>query len=182
MTLLLWLLFASNVLREAAVPGGCVAGVQRPAWSPRCCPRWWAWSPVRVVLGIVLAFVGSRRAMGVRLGIVGLVLGAIVGAILGSVTFDTKGALAVALTIGLRGRHRGHRSPFAVRHGFDPGAALRAARAARVDGHGGGDQAVPRAPVAPTAPEGRGSMSDGTQRPPDAVVRRWRQMERDAAR
>ena len=32
--------------------------------------------------------------------IVALVLGALVGAILGSVTFDTKGALAIALTIG----------------------------------------------------------------------------------
>ena len=71
------------------------------------------------VLGIVLAFVGSRRAMGVRLGLTGLVVGAIVGALLGSVTFDTKGALAVALTVGyvvaivvtiL----------VAVRHGFDP--------------------------------------------------------------
>ena len=38
--------------------------------------------------------------MGVRLGLTGLILGAVVGAILGSVTFDTKGALAVALTIG----------------------------------------------------------------------------------
>ena len=71
------------------------------------------------MLGIVLAIVGSRMAMGVRLGLTGLVVGGIIGALLGSVTFDTKGALAVALTIGyviaivvtiL----------VAVRHGFDP--------------------------------------------------------------
>ncbi len=45
-------------------------------------------------------------------------LGAIVGAILGSVTFDTKGALAVALTVGYVVAIAAS-VLFAVRAGFD---------------------------------------------------------------
>jgi len=72
-----------------------------------------------VVVGLVLAVVGSRSGMGVRLGVLGLVLGGIVGAILGSITFDTKGALAIALTVGYIVAIAGALM-LAARHGFDP--------------------------------------------------------------
>jgi hypothetical protein len=54
-----------------------------------------------------------------------LVVGALVGAILGSVTFDTKGALAVALIIGLL-TWIGVTVAVAVRTGFDPEARYEA--------------------------------------------------------
>jgi hypothetical protein len=53
------------------------------------------------------------------LALVGLAVGAILGAILGSVTFDWKGAIAVALTIGLV-TWLAVTGLLAVRRGFDP--------------------------------------------------------------
>jgi hypothetical protein len=74
-----------------------------------------------VVLGLLGLIVGLRRGGALRLLIVGLVVGAALGAILGSVTFDTKGALAIALTIGLI-TWSAVTALVAVRTGFDPEA------------------------------------------------------------
>jgi len=98
-TLLLWLVFASNVLRDSAVNAG-VSLQSSVRLEPALLPTLVGLVTGALVLGILLAILGSRRGMGVRLGVTGVVLGAIVGAILGSVTFDTKGALAIALTVG----------------------------------------------------------------------------------
>jgi len=98
-TLLLWLVFASNVLRDSAVNAG-VSLQSSVRLEPPLLPTLVGLVTGALVLGILLAILGSRRGMGVRLGVTGVVLGAIVGAILGSVTFDTKGALAIALTVG----------------------------------------------------------------------------------
>ena len=166
-TLLLWVLFASNVLRDAAVQRGRVAGVERP---PRARPAAHARGPGRraVLLGVVLAIVGSRRTMGVRLGLDrACSLGAIVGAILGSVTFDTSGALAVALHHRARDRPSWPPSLFAVASRLRPGAPLLAARAPGVHRDGGGDQAISRAPVASAATKGGGQVSDTTRPPAD---------------
>ncbi len=99
-TLVLWILFASNVLRDTAVNVG-VSLESSVRLEPAVLPTLVGLVAGAVLFGVVLALVGSRSSMGVRLGVTGLILGAIVGAILGSVTFDTKGALAVAYTIGL---------------------------------------------------------------------------------
>jgi hypothetical protein len=117
-TLLLWLVFASNVLRDTAVNAGrsLESSVRlEPAFLPTVVGL----VAGAVIVGILLAIVGSRRAMGVRLGLTGLILGGVVGAILGSVTFDTKGALAVALTIGYVVAIAASLL-LAARHGFDP--------------------------------------------------------------
>ena len=99
LTLLLWLLFASNVLRDSAVRAGqSLESTVR--LEPALLPTLVGLVTGALALGILLAIAGSRRALGVRLGVTGLILGALVGAILGSVTFDTKGALAIALTVG----------------------------------------------------------------------------------
>ena len=77
-----------------------------------------------LVVGVLLAVVGSRARMGIRLGLLGLILGGAVGAILGSVTFDTKGACAVALTTG-SSTWIAVAALLAARHGFDPEARYR---------------------------------------------------------
>jgi hypothetical protein len=117
-TLLLWLLFASNVLRDAAVQAG-ESLESSIRLEPALLPTLVGLVAGALLLGIVLAIVGSRMAMGIRLGVTGLVVGAIIGAILGSVTFDTKGALAIALTIGYV-TAIAVIILVAVRHGFDP--------------------------------------------------------------
>ncbi len=117
-TLALWLLFASNVLRDAAVR----AGRDIHTWvaiEPAALPTLAGLVAGAVILAVPLAIIGSRQGMGVRLGLLGLLLGAIVGAILGSVTFDTKGALAVALTIGYIAAIVASIA-LAARRGFDP--------------------------------------------------------------
>ncbi len=117
-TLLLWVLFASNVLRDAAVSAG-ESLESSVRLEPALLPTLVGLVAGAVLLGVVLAIVGSRRKMGVRLGLLGALLGAIVGAILGSVTFDTSGALAVAYTIGLVVAIVAT-AMIAMRHGFDP--------------------------------------------------------------
>ncbi len=117
-TLLLWIVFASNVLRDAAVRAGGSLEASI-GLEPALLPTLVGLVAGAVVLGVMLALVGSRRAMGVGLGISGLALGAVVGALLGSVTFDTKGALAVSLTIGLL-TSIVVILLVAVRQGFDP--------------------------------------------------------------
>ena len=116
-TLLLWLVFASNVLRDSAVNAG-QSLESSIRLEPALLPTLVGLVAGAVVLGILLAIVGSRQGMGIRLGVLGLLLGAVVGAILGSVTFDTKGALAIALTVGYVVAIAASLL-FAVRHGFD---------------------------------------------------------------
>ncbi len=99
-TVVLWALFASNVLRDTAVHAG-ESLESSVRLEPALLPTLVALAAGAIVVGGVLAIAGSRMRMGVRLGIAGALVGGIVGAILGSVTFDTKGALAIALTVGL---------------------------------------------------------------------------------
>jgi hypothetical protein len=119
-TLLLWALFASNVLRDSAVNAGrsleASSGIE-----PALLPTLVGLVAGGLVLGLLGLIVGLRRGSALRLLLVGLVVGAAIGAILGSVTFDTKGALAVALTIGLA-TWSGVTALVAVRTGFDPEA------------------------------------------------------------
>jgi hypothetical protein len=117
-TILLWLLFASNVLRDTAVNVGRSLEASLDI-EPAFLPTLVGLVTGAVVLGVALLVVGLRRGAAARLLLVGLIVGALVGAILASVTFDTKGALAVALTIGLAA-WIGVTALVAVRTGFDP--------------------------------------------------------------
>lgn len=123
-TLGLWLLFASNVLRDTAVNVGRSLEASL-AIEPALLPTLVGLVAGAVVLGVALLIVGLRAGGALRLLLVGLFVGALVGAILGSVTFDTKGALAVALTIGLVA-WIAVTVLVAVRMGFDPEARYEA--------------------------------------------------------
>lgn len=117
-TLLLWLLFASNVLRDTAVNVGRSLEASL-AIEPAFLPTLVGLVAGAAVLGVVLLVLGLRQGGALRLLIAGALVGAVIGAILGSVTFDTKGALAVALTIGLIA-WIAVTVLVAVRMGFDP--------------------------------------------------------------
>jgi hypothetical protein len=119
-TLALWALFASNVLRDSAVNAGRSLEASLDI-VPAFLPTLVGLVAGMVIVGLLGLIVGLRGGGALRLLMVGLVVGAIVGAILGSVTFDTKGALAVALTIGLA-TWSGVTALVAVRTGFDPEA------------------------------------------------------------
>jgi hypothetical protein len=123
-TLLLWALFASNVLRDSAVNMGRSLEASL-AIEPAFLPTLVGIVGGAIVAGLACLVIGLRRGGAVRLVIVGLVAGALVGAILGSVTFDTKGALAVALIIGLM-TWIGVTVLVAMRTGFDPQARYEA--------------------------------------------------------
>jgi hypothetical protein len=94
-------LFASNVLREAAVWAGRELEPILPL-EPALLPTLAGLVAGAIVFAVIMAV--AARAAGAPLGSMlaaGLVLGAIVGAILGSVTFDIQGAVAVSLMLGL---------------------------------------------------------------------------------
>jgi hypothetical protein len=99
-TVLLSIVFGSNVLRNAAVAAGEWAAPSL-ALDPASLPTLIALLLGAVVLGVVFWLIGLRVGSAIRLLIAGLVVGAILGAILGSVTFDWQGAVAVSVTIGL---------------------------------------------------------------------------------
>jgi MFS family permease len=117
-TLLLWALFASNVLRDTAVNVGRSLETSL-AIEPAFLPTLVGLVAGMVVLGIAGLILGWRRGGVAGLLVLGLVIGAAMGAVLGSVTFDTKGALAVALVVGLI-TWIGVTVLVAVRTGFDP--------------------------------------------------------------
>jgi len=123
-TILLWLLFASNLLRDAAVNAGRALEASL-AIEPALLPTLAGLVAGAIVLGVALLIVGLRGGAGVRLLLLGAIVGGLVGAVLGSVTFDTKGALAVALTLGLV-VWIGVTALVAVRTGFDPEARYEA--------------------------------------------------------
>jgi hypothetical protein len=117
-TILLSILFASNVLRDAAVS----VGQQLEASlliEPALLPTLVGLVTGGLVLGLVMLVIGLRVGAAFRLMTIGIVLGVIVGAILGSVTFDTKGAVAVSLTLGLIA-WIATTIAIAARRGFDP--------------------------------------------------------------
>jgi hypothetical protein len=120
-TLALWALFASNVLRDSAVNAGRSLEATLPDIEPAFLPTLVGLVAGMIVFGLPALIVGLRQGSALRLLIVGLVLGAAIGAILGSVTFDTKGALAIALAIGLA-TWSAVTALVAVRTGFDPEA------------------------------------------------------------
>ncbi len=105
-TIGLWILFASNVLRDLAVQAGDAVA---PSFAVE--PAIWpsvvgfgAGAVVGLVIGGIALTRSSPRPRGRQLvgALVGIaVVAGLVGGILGSVTFDTKGALAVSLTLGL---------------------------------------------------------------------------------
>lgn len=117
-TLLLWALFASNVLRDTAVNVGRSLEPSL-AIEPAFLPTLVGLVAGMVLLGVAGLVLGWRRGAVAGPLVLGLVVGAAVGAILGSVTFDTKGALAVALVVGLV-TWMGVTVLVAVRSGFDP--------------------------------------------------------------
>jgi hypothetical protein len=117
-TLIVSLVFASNVLRNAAVQAG-EAVEPSLAIEPAVLPTLVGLVVGALGLGVALALVGLRVGGSVRLLVTGLVVGGIVGAILGSVTFDTQGAVAVGVTIGLVS-WLAATGVFAARRGFDP--------------------------------------------------------------
>jgi hypothetical protein len=85
-----------------------------------------SWLPVlvggiagAVVLGLILMIVGYRSKMAFRLLLVGLAVGFFIGCIFGFVTFDTKGAIALAIAIGLV-LWMAAAAALAARRGFDP--------------------------------------------------------------
>ncbi|MBX3029403.1 MAG: phage holin family protein [Chloroflexi bacterium] len=124
-TLVLWILFASNVLRDTAVRAG-EAIEPSFAIEPAIWPSLVGFAVGALLVGIA-GLVMLWRSGSVRgrqlLVVVGAlaVVGGLVGAILGSVTFDTKGALAIALTIGLV-TWIGVMVAVAAARGFDPEA------------------------------------------------------------
>lgn len=117
-TLVLWVIFASNVLRDTAVNVGRSLETSL-AIEPTFLPTLVGLLAGMVILGLAGLILGWRRGGVVGMLVLGLVIGAGVGAILGSVTFDTKGALAVALVVGLVA-WSGVTVLVAVRSGFDP--------------------------------------------------------------
>jgi hypothetical protein len=123
-TLALWALFASNVLRDSAVNAGRSLEASLEI-EPAFLPTLVGLVAGLVVLGLVGLVIGLRQGSVLRPLVLGLVVGALVGAILGSITFDTKGALAVALTIGLA-TWSVVTAMVAIRTGFDPEARYEA--------------------------------------------------------
>jgi hypothetical protein len=117
-TILLSILFGSNVLRNAAVAAGEWAAPSL-ALDPASLPTLTAMVFGAVVLGVVLFLVGLRVGRALRLLLLGLLVGGLLGAILGSVTFDWQGAVAVALTIGLV-TWLAVTGALAAQRGFDP--------------------------------------------------------------
>ncbi len=92
-------LFASNVLRNSAV---WLGEQLQPSLSfmPSALPTLGAAVIGALVFAILLLVLLRTGNLLVRV-VGGLVLGFVLGAIFGSVTFDTKGAIAVALTVAL---------------------------------------------------------------------------------
>jgi hypothetical protein len=119
-TVLLSILFASNVLREAAVAAGQQLETVLPL-EPALLPTLVGAVAGALILGVLLLIVGMRTGAAGQLLLVGIVAGLIVGSILGSVTFDIQGAIAVGLTFGLIG-WIGASGLLAARRGFDPAA------------------------------------------------------------
>jgi hypothetical protein len=118
LTLFLWAVFASNILRDSAV--NAARSVETTlAIEPALLPTLVGLAAGTIVLGVLALIVGIRWGSTVALVLGGIVVGAIVGAILGSVTFDTKGALAVAVTVGLIA-WIGFTAGLAASRGFDP--------------------------------------------------------------
>lgn len=101
-TVLLSVVFASNVLRTAAVEAAR-ASEEAIALHPNLLPTLVGLVAGGLALGL-LAIVGGWRAGATSVGplaLGGLVIGAGLGAILGSVEFDLRGAVAISLVIGL---------------------------------------------------------------------------------
>lgn len=115
---LLAVLFASNILRAAALAG---AGLLTPSIAIDQ-------GLLAVILGLIVgailfgilgAAIGARMERAGLLLLVGVVVGAMVGALLGFITFDLPGAVAIAVTLGLFA-WLGFSGMLAVRAGIDP--------------------------------------------------------------
>jgi len=119
-TVLLSILFASNVLRSAALWASDQLVRSGVAVEPGILAILTGLVLGAVVLGVLMLIVGIRAGRPVALLILGLLLGAVFGAVLGFITFDTPGAIAVSIAIGLLAW-----TAFAVllgmRRGLDPG-------------------------------------------------------------
>lgn len=119
-TVLLSLLFGSNLLRDAAVGAGEQLEMSL-ALEPALLPTIVGLVVGAFVVGSILFSVGLRGGGAFRLLAAGVVLGGLVGMVLGSVEFDISGAVAVALTFGLVS-WIGFTVLLAARRGFDPAA------------------------------------------------------------
>jgi hypothetical protein len=117
--ILLSVLFASNVMRSSAV--WLAEQLQGSlSFAPSALPTLGAAVVGALVLAVAFVLLIRSGNFLVRL-IGGVVLGFILGAIFGSVTFDTKGAIAVALTVALIA-WIALSAVLAVRRGIDPKA------------------------------------------------------------
>ena len=120
LTVVLSLLFGSNLLRNSAVAAGDQLAPSL-ALEPALLPTLVGLIAGLLIVGLALFILGLRVGDAFRMLVLGAVVGAIVGAILGSVMFDWAGAIAVALTFGLVA-WIGFTIYLAVKRGFDPGA------------------------------------------------------------
>lgn len=118
----LGLLFASDLLRAAAVEAGRRLEPEL-ALEPALLPTLAGLVVGAVLVALVAPVVAARRGAGAAaLGgafVAGLATGSAMGAILGSVTFDVPGAFAVSITLGLLAV-MGVSALLAVDHGIDP--------------------------------------------------------------
>jgi hypothetical protein len=113
-------LFVSNVMRTTAVWLGQQLQSSLTI-DPAALPTLGSAIVVAVVLALLFFILGLRAGRPRLLLAGGLVLGFIFGAIFGSVTFDTKGAIAVAVTLALLA-WIALAALLAVRRGIDPTA------------------------------------------------------------
>ncbi len=114
------LLFGINLARNAAVAAGeqLEAGL---VLEPAVLPTLAGLVAGGLTVGLVLFLRGLRAGGAIGWLIGGVLLGGLVGLVLGSITFDWKGAVAVALTFGLL-TWIGVPVYLAVKRGFDPAA------------------------------------------------------------
>jgi hypothetical protein len=100
LAVVLSVLFASNVIRTGSVWLGQQLQASLSI-DPAALPTLAAAVVGAVVLAVLFLALGTRAGPLILRLVGGLVLGLILGAIFGSVTFDTKGAIAVAITVAL---------------------------------------------------------------------------------
>jgi hypothetical protein len=119
-TIVLSLLFASNVLRTGAVEGARSVESSIPL-HPNLLPTLVGLVVGAAVLGLVALAAAWRTEWAAQAGVAGIAIGALFGAILGSAVFDNPGAVAISVTIGLLVWILAAFA-LAARRGFDPEA------------------------------------------------------------
>ena len=117
-TVLLSLLFASNLLRTGAVETAEALESTIPL-HPNLLPTLVGLVVGAIVVGLIGLFAARDTQWRSQALIAGLIIGALFGAILGSAIFDDPGAVAIGMTVGLLVWIVAAWA-LAARHGFDP--------------------------------------------------------------